>query len=168
MNLKRNVRWEICSFIIIFYGYIYSYSFNADSPCTIWYKNVWFECCLRLIVAHRVVIHDSTIWATWQVSYKRQELLGHRENIDSYLFLVESMLLIFLVFCVWLCFIYLSLLCVLCTQCCMCLWIVYFWLPLRFSLTCIYNREFNEEHIAYHKCDACRRLHMSCSKYVDF
>ena len=28
-----------------------------------------------------------------------------------------------------------SLSCVLCIQCCMCLWIVHYWLPLRFSLT---------------------------------
>jgi hypothetical protein len=29
--------------------------------------------------------------------------------------------------------------CVLCTQCCQFLWIVHFWLPLRYSLTFIYN-----------------------------
>ena len=31
--------------------------------------------------------------------------------------------------------VYLS--CVLCDQCCVCFWIVYSWLPLQFSLTCI-------------------------------
>jgi hypothetical protein len=28
--------------------------------------------------------------------------------------------------------------CILCSQCCQCLWIVYSWLPIRFSLTFIY------------------------------
>ena len=36
-------------------------------------------------------------------------------------------------------FICLSSCCVLCTEGCQCLWIVHSWLPLRFSLTCIYS-----------------------------
>jgi hypothetical protein len=47
---------------------------------------------------------------TWRLSYKRQELLGLHEHLGSPLFLVGSVLLIFLVFWyvlfVFLCFVY--------------------------------------------------------------
>jgi len=51
---------------------------------------------------------------------------------------VLVVLMIFLVFCVVLCFYVLCCVCLRrmsCVQCFLCLWIVLFWLPLRFSLT---------------------------------
>ena len=81
------------------------------------------------------------IWITLQASYKKPELLItlHKHLYVHPQFLRGSMLLIFLVFCVVLVF-FVSSSCVLCTQCCQCLWIVHFWLLLRFSLTFIYFR----------------------------
>ena len=81
------------------------------------------------------------IWITLQASYKKPELLItlHKHLYVHPLFLRGSMLLIFLVFCVVLVF-FVSSSCVLCNQCCQCLWIVHFWLLLRFSLTFIYFR----------------------------
>jgi hypothetical protein len=44
-----------------------------------------------------------TIWVTWRVSYKKQELLTPQEHLGSPRFLVRSVSLIFLVSCVVLC-----------------------------------------------------------------
>jgi hypothetical protein len=39
--------------------------------------------------------------------------------------------------------------CVLCTRCCQFLWIVHFWLPLRYSLTFIYISKWNHQYTIY-------------------
>jgi hypothetical protein len=73
------------------------------------------------------------IWATRWVSYKKQELLPHREHLEFVL--VVSVLVIVFVFCVALCFVCLRL--VSCLHNVQSFWIAHSWLPLRFSLTFI-------------------------------
>ena len=78
------------------------------------------------------------LWAIQRVSYKRQELLTLREYLCSPPVFGGHCVgnrFSFLSCVVLLC---LSLSCILCTQCYQCFWVVYSWLPLRFSLTFIY------------------------------
>ena len=70
--------------------------------------------CYLYLFTYSGTKHILTIWVTWRVSYKEQELPC---------FLVRFVLLIFTAFCV-----------VLCAQCCQCLWIVHSSLPLQLSL----------------------------------
>ena len=57
-----------------------------------------YLCLLRIMVS----TYWLYVWVTWRVSYKRQEMLTLREHQSSrpFLFLVGSVLQIFLVFCV--------------------------------------------------------------------
>ena len=70
-------------------------------------------------------IISNTVGITFRVSYKRQELLLLREQLCSPLFLIGSVLLIFLVFCVAFLFSFVCLRPVSCVPlCCQCPWIV--------------------------------------------
>jgi hypothetical protein len=61
---------------------------------------------IKTLFVHRCVKHVFTMRVIRRVSYKRQELLTNCEHLNSPLFLVGFVLLIFLVFCVvFLCFI---------------------------------------------------------------
>jgi len=86
------------------------------------------------LLAYSSVQHILTVWVTWSLSYKRQELLTIRENLGSPTVYGGSVLHIFLSFlcCGFSC---LCLSFVLCAQCCQFLWIASSWLPLRVSLT---------------------------------
>ena len=107
--------------------------------------------------AHSGVQHVLTKWATWWVSYKRQEQLTIREQLDSppnfgwvrvaHLFSFQYCVF-FILFVFSLCLLYpvlpvsldcpfLVSPCVLCTQCYQFLFIVHTWLTLRFSLAFI-------------------------------
>lgn len=74
-----------------------------------------------------------TIWVTWWMSYKRQELPTLREHLGSSRFLICEFL-IFLDFCIVFC---LSWSCVLFSQYCHCLLVGHSWLPFLLSLTFI-------------------------------
>ena len=84
------------------------------------------------------------IWITMWVSYKKQELTILREQMSS-----PWVILLCPIMCLYVLLSYISvqhILCcifvlsffVLCTLCCQFLWIVHFWLSLRYSLTFIY------------------------------
>ena len=76
---------------------------------------------------------------TRRVSHKKQALLTIREPLSSSLLFGEVCVthIFSFLFCVF-CFV--SLRSLSCVQCCQCLGIVHSWLPLRFSLTFIYQK----------------------------
>ena len=100
------------------------------------------HCTFRSMHRNCIIVLSNTywlsIWVTWRVSYKRQELLLFRKNLGSPYVFGGARVLIFLIFCVVLCFVCLrpvscvpnvasfSVLSIL--DC-----------PLRFSLTFIYR-----------------------------
>ena len=82
--------------------FVLLYVFFFVVPCC----GVCYDFRIKTLFVHRCVKHVITIRVTRRVSYKRQELLTNCEHLNSPLFLVGFVLLIFLVFCVvFLCFI---------------------------------------------------------------
>jgi hypothetical protein len=66
--------------------------------------------CYLCLLANGSVKHIMSLWVTWQVSYKRQELLTLREHLGSSPVFSEVSVFILLVLCVALC-------CVFCFVC---------------------------------------------------
>ena len=133
-----------CLYLSLFSSHFYLFVWiclNHLPKLTIWH--FWLVClCLFVIMVSKacfIVCFILTIWVTWQVSYKRQEMLTIHKHLGSPPVFGESVLLIFLVFCV---VFFVLFVCVLCSQYYQFLWIVYSWLPLRFSLTFNYSNYF--------------------------
>jgi len=80
-------------------------------------------------------VDASTLWVTWRLSYKRQELLTLREHLGSnpsfwWVPCCSSFRVFYVAFCLFSS-------CALCERCSHCLWLVHFALLLRFSRTFI-------------------------------
>ena len=76
------------------------------------------------LFTHSGVQDRLTIWVTWLVSYKRQELIVLHKYLRWLPVFGGVCVAYFLVFCI--------VFFVLCTQCCQFLWIVHSWLPSSF------------------------------------
>jgi len=91
--------------------------------------------CYLSTFAYYVFKHILNILVTWQVSYKRQELLALPKHLSSppdFGGVRVTHLFSFLRCVAFLCFVYLCH--VPCELSCDCLWIVHSWFPLRISL----------------------------------
>jgi hypothetical protein len=104
VGLYHQLLLMIFVFICLMVSNILSYyiGFFFVVPCC----GVRYDFRIKTLFVHRCVKHVITMRVTRRVSYKRQELLTNCEHLNSPLFLVGFVLLIFLVFCVvFLCFI---------------------------------------------------------------